>query len=599
MGKNSMNLNANEENFLGLIENNHFKVPDYQRDYSWGKHEIDELTKDLDRLLEEKITNHFMGFIIATDNGENNFELIDGQQRLSTLVMLLSIIRDKFTDINKLGAANNSQRILIRCSPTNEKDIRIVIEMNENDRKFYRDLVYDYPDIDNEKTWIDFKKQRTEMMNDKKVVDLKSEEKIRSIYKKLDKYLKDKLKKIEKQALAVDDDPIVLKEDFLRKLRGILYEKLGFVFTTASSMEDAYTLFETLNDRGANLTLADLLKNFTFKTAKKEGCYTNVKSRWDDMINKLDPEYITGLVRIYWISAIKKVSAQYLFKEVRKYLQDKNNGFKSIYDFVDALYYEARNYNMILHPEEYSCGNKSNDLIISRYLGILKLLNIKQVYPMLLSVMKSQNADLLDYIKLLVVFSFRFATIVGKNPRDLEDFWSKRAREIRNNKINFKKFKELLLKENPSEQLFKESFEKFETKNHNLAKYILESLNNSQLGNKTKSKSGYHDIIVNPIKKETTLEHILPITTDNTKWEQIFIDEEHAKFVNKLGNMALLFSSENTSAQNSLFDEKITYYEKSGCPLTNKLKKYKEWNKETIVDNQKQYAQIAQEIWEI
>jgi uncharacterized protein with ParB-like and HNH nuclease domain len=235
-------------------------VPRYQREYSWSKEQVRELWDDI--VTNIKVTGdlseheeYFIGAIVLVGNDKSiEFQIVDGQQRLTTITILLSVLCERFLEIKKSDLAESIFRNYIEGT---DDDGRPYFKLqNETPRPFFQ-------------TSIQYiKKENLEPKT--------TEEKaLRASYKELyNLTARDNFKKNFSIEGGVSDEKY---EFLLKSLRDHLVNYLKIILITVSDEEEAYTIFETLNARGMNLRSVDLIKNKLFKALNRTHPYDNAK----------------------------------------------------------------------------------------------------------------------------------------------------------------------------------------------------------------------------------------------------------------------------------------------------------------------------------
>lgn len=260
--------------------NYYFKVPKYQREYTWSNKSWDALFDD----LTENSKGYFIGFIICINTGDAInpvMEVIDGQQRLTTLTLLmLAIYRqmEEYSDGSNKDLVKLQQRLSNDYSPNG----CIIVPQSQN----FNDE--DYATIMFENHIIDTPSARKPFFH------------LRKIYRCFDWFthlLKDEYKDLTDKinSLDKDDEQIpALKEEILLRLKDIKskVETAMIVKIEVDSVSDAFVLFESLNNRGVPLTAIDLMKNLIMSQAEKagltvDGCYKN----WESLLAYLSDDY--------------------------------------------------------------------------------------------------------------------------------------------------------------------------------------------------------------------------------------------------------------------------------------------------------------------
>lgn len=108
----------------------------------------------------------------------------------------------------------------------------------------------------------------------------------------------------------------------------------------------------------------------------------------------------------------------------------------------------------------------------------------------------------------------------------------------------------------------------------------------------------YPELLVNSNTDAVNLEHILPKKPDKKKWSN-FTEEDHESYLNRIGNLTLMKSRENSKFKSDGFNIKKNKYKNSGFWITNMLNKYSQWTKENIEDRQSKLAELAKNTWSI
>jgi uncharacterized protein with ParB-like and HNH nuclease domain len=238
-------LNAETESFGGIIKgDNRFKVPIFQRDYSWSETHWDDLWLDILNGMQSG-SKHYMGSIVLINKGKRDFEIIDGQQRITTVtvcvlaaISILKELVDKGIDVD-----SNKERIeLLTNDYIGKRSLQSLnfsnkLELNENNDPFYSTFLIQF----------------------RAPAALKSEKTTNKALYKCYEYFRSKLK-----------SEIFLNEDVSRLISFVEYisDNLVFIQIVAASDLSAYLIFETLNDRGLDLSVTDLLKNYLFSVGR-------------------------------------------------------------------------------------------------------------------------------------------------------------------------------------------------------------------------------------------------------------------------------------------------------------------------------------------
>ncbi|HAX48081.1 MAG TPA: DUF262 domain-containing HNH endonuclease family protein [Ignavibacteria bacterium] len=558
-----------------LFSNNYFKIPRYQRPYSWTEDQILEFWIDL--------TNNDKSFFIGSfifnhelDKSEGHIEVIDGQQRMLTLTIFIAILRDLAKTLNDDKTADRFQR---QC----------IIFEDKKGNQLYR--------IKTGETTRDFfEKYIQSGNNDISKSEPKTKEEIRLrtnysvLYEKVYTNFKEKSTK-EKQIAYLQD---------LREKAG----ELIVIDIKIQSEEDAYEIFETTNARGVELSVADLLKNLIFNKIKEKGGKDIAKEMWLEIEKNVEETgtEIKKFIRYFWLSKYSFVTEKKLFKEIKKEIKDWDT-------FIVDLHSASVMYNLLLEGTVEDWAKYTKGVDIHRSIFAIRLMDVSQCFVLFLSIMRNFDkikTDPTRVFQLVEKFTFNYSSICKLPGNKVEKIYTKYATQIEKivneesekkipGKIqsNFYSLERDLKDEKPSLELFKENFKEVyyanSEKSRKLIKYIFEELA------KLKS-SGEHKIDFNTVN----IEHLLP-QTPSKEWK--LSKKEIKGYVNLIGNLTLVHKKYNSSIGNKTIKEKLPELEKSEISITSELVlKFKkdgcEWGEEQINQRQLEIADIAYtKIW--
>lgn len=257
----------------GLLGNGiTYKVPTFQRDYSWKMENWIDLWEDI-KVLISTGRDHYMGAVVLQKKGEKNFLVIDGQQRFTTLSILTLAIIKNIQDLidNGIESSENEERIKeLRRGFLGQRDPGSLLYssklfLNENNDAFYQSRLLQLQQPVNEKTLPD---------SDKLIWQAFS-----FFYET-----------IKKQFTNPSGEQLA---NFLSKTIG---DKMMFIKIEVEDEMSAYTLFETLNYRGVDLTVTDLLKNYLFSLLS-ESDIRIAKDTWKKIANSIRVRKISNLFK--------------------------------------------------------------------------------------------------------------------------------------------------------------------------------------------------------------------------------------------------------------------------------------------------------------
>lgn len=548
--------NTTQEQFVRLMSNGfHYEVPKYQRDYSWDKEQWSDLWYDLMQMIEEK-DSHYMGYLVLQTSDDINFKIIDGQQRITTIfILILAVINYlKKIQCSEDEKKLNEQRAntLLTTYIGNIDMITLTsvnkLVLNRNNNHFY-------------KTYLSSLQEAP-----KRGLNA-SERLMKNAFDTFSSYLKEQYKNAEELISFVEN----------------IVNNLFFTVITVTDELNAFKVFETLNARGVQLSSSDLLKNYLFSVANEQHQtkLDELEDLWAEVSDILKETQVSDFLRIYWNSNHKTIRKNQLYKTIRDEIKTSEQSFSLLRDMR-----KKADIYMALKSSEDELWRNNKD--IRENLELLRLFNVTQ--PMSLLISAYSNLSLKEFDSLLskiVIISFRYNIICGKNPNEQEVLYNKLALDIELNKtynINDLLNSGIYVKDAEFEQTFTYKEFVYNSRNNQIAKYILCKLEKFEYG-------------LTVDRDDTTLEHILPDNPDES-WE--WDDSAIQQYKYRLGNMALLEKGKNSDLGNASYLEKKDVYSKSSIPSTKKIgDTVNEWSESIITTRQQKMSKIAKGIWQI
>lgn len=540
-----------------------YQVPLYQRDYSWKDEQWDDLWDDILAVRNQENRVHYMGAIVLQNLNNKQYSIIDGQQRLATLSIISLAVIKRIQDLIDAGIEveeNKERKKLYMEQFVGSKDgvaLRYSnkLKLNENNDSFYRSNLV----------------QLREPINFHRLP---------SSNKLLQKAFEYFYKKV-KEVFGANPKG----EELADFLQNQLAEKLLFIQIVVENDLDAYTVFETLNARGIELSISDLLKNYLLSlTAQSEEDIHQAKEQWKSIIQITDLERFPTFLRYFWHSRYETIRKEQLFKALRKSVTTKESAF----ELLDNLEKYAAIYSALKNPnDELWQGNKQ----IRKRINELKLFGVTQPFPLLLeSYFKLPISQFEDVLRFCAVIAFRYNVIGNLDPKRQELGFHNASKKLFNGSITnssqvAQELKSIYIDDERFENLF--STKQVNTKSKKkLARYILYSLENQIAG----TERNFED-------ETATIEHILP-ENPPTEWNDSFTDEEQENYIYRLGNLTLLESAKNNDCGTKPFSEKQIIYQQSQYQMTKQID-YPEWTANQIRSRQEILAKVAKTVWKI
>ena len=558
-------LQTNTTNLNQLFSNGiNYKVPLYQRDYAWREENWADLWHDIVEITKNE-QPHYMGAIVLQRENDKSYQIIDGQQRLATLSLIALAIIKHLRELVEQGVEpdNNRERIDILMNKyIGGKSAGSLLYtsklfLNENNNTLYQTYLVQARRPLNESR-----------LNDSEKLIWKA---FRFFYDQIRVHLQEQ-HRFHGQGLS----------DFLESY---VADRLFFIVITVDDEVNAYTVFETLNARGTQLTVTDLLKNYLFSVAGGvKSDLAHIKNQWNQIIAIIDLERFPTFLRHFWNARQPLVRQDRLFKTIRNHYCTADD----VFNLLDHLEKSANLYAAFTNPhDEFWQGNR----ILQNYMRELKLFRMTQCFPLLMAAYECfAPAEFERVVRICVVISFRYSIVGERNPNVMEEQYNRTAQLVFKGQLTtpqqlLSELKEIYL----TDDLFRSNFasRQFNSRRHKqLLRYILFAIENQEANNK-------QDYEADP----ATLEHILP-ENPGRDWATLFPDELHENFVYRLGNYTLLEANKNRECQNKGYTNKLAIYQESRYKITHSIQA-DEWTPAQINNRQNRFANLATAIWRI
>lgn len=602
-----MNIVPNKLSLAQLFANTNeqFVVPSYQRRYSWKVQHTGALFDDIDLLKDDD--GHLFGMIIlhagAYNSGFMTPELVDGQQRLTTLTILLKSLEKAFRKIEREETANEIKKMLTSKGPDKIAKNKLLLGDLDNPDYLIITSDDDFNEIENKN--------------------------LREAIENFDEWLSD----YEETDLDL----------FYHKLINVAV----IIRLDVTLAQDAYKLFETINNRGLKLSATDIIKNFLLGHASKINdvkTLTQVKDTWSLIIKELDGINTDNFFRQYFCSILKrKITFNGLVEEF------KSHYYKTI-EKADLLgefdvYTEIDDDN----PEDY----EDDEEIIEDFEGdeiekiedadskisiidFLKLIRssaevYKKIYwgnfgetwknihvknlwrvqcvPSFIFLMHFFQKDYskkcqISVLKMIETFMLRRHICerrTGENDLIFSHLMHSLEEKTENDMLCV--FRKNIHAYYPDDLEFEEKlpFYQFKGKVEDRARYILEQLEYEKRGNTKETLISTSD--------DVHLEHIIPQTINTKKaiseygdWIAYLGEKaklKHKKYVRRIGNLTLLAAPLNIQASNNPFKRKKKSYQQSDLLITKDLAKKTDFKFTHIDKRGEEIAKTALNIWNI
>lgn len=380
---------------LQLFDDKKFEIPDYQRGYSWDRDQIKDLLSDIELHNSKYDTKHFTGTIVVEQKkGSDIYQIVDGQQRLVTCVMILKAI----VELNP-EKLKGLESILYKT----DTGYSSTLKLSDQDRKYFEQQILNGIDIPGESA------SNTRLLEGYKLIGRE-------------------LKKLE-------------IDEVYRKLT----TEIGFIFFETSSNKETTTLFEVINNRGKVLSELEKMKNYFLHLCNLydfQEVETELNSQWKQILFYLDK---AGISSVYDENQFVRNSFGVVFWRVKKDTEDLYKSFKvevmkhingnieetasieeqksriealanDLSNYIDFLVTSSQAYAFLFNRRGYF-RDHGNELYSKELDGIFKKLrnhgSYNTVIPLILSLMylyinyPSSRDKIIETLKIVEIFNFR------------------------------------------------------------------------------------------------------------------------------------------------------------------------------------------------
>ncbi len=561
-------LNTDTEDLKELLSNGKsYSVPPYQRDYSWKQEHWEDLWEDLLN-AEANREDHYMGSVVVESGERKLFRIIDGQQRMATLSILILACVDYLYALAAEGvdsAANNERASLLESSYLGAKDpttLRITpkLKLNANDDDFFQ---------------LNVAQRKRPQGGLRGLRD--SEKLLWDCFVFFSRKVQEKFSRRKKG------------EEVAAFVSEIVTERLVFISVRVQDQLSAYTVFETLNARGLELTETDLLKNYLLSLADRlsKSQMEPVLRQWARITSRAGIAAFPEFLRHHLNSQREYVRQKQLFKTIKRDVVTLDQVFALLDRLeADAAWYEALND----HSSEFWLDYQG----AREHVRVLNLFNVSQFTPLILSAKDvfTTPEDLVEILRYCAVVSVRFNGVGRRSTHILEEVYNRAALEIRRGGVKtLAALRQSLRPIYVPDEEFEADFSALRLRNRSTSgkrlRYLLAKIERQLSGADISDEA-----------MAATVEHILPENPDD-KWEH-FTTEAFERSVERVGNYSLLERGlNNQAAGNKPFVQKQEVYALSEYQTSKELVDYPEWTEETIGKRQGAMARVAKTVWSL
>ena len=553
-----------------------FRIPEYQRPYVWGEDQVIEL---LDDVMQARTSNpdsqYFLGSMVLSKNLKkegttryDEYDLLDGQQRLTTLFLITAVVRDLTPKTNPSRLKTCHETIYQMANPDDNipERLRIVYDIKDQ----VKDFINDYVKEDGGTA----KEDELKLKKSNKDEDIS----IRNMAKAI----------LNIREYFSDPSKIDVFFPYLRS-------NVLMIYVSADELEDAFRLFTVMNSRGVKLRNSDILKANNLGKIKDDTKRLDCAKKWEETESYFGEDFDAFLSHLRTI-LVKQKAAVSLLKEFEDNIYnptsyDRTNKIKTklpallnkgedTFEFVDKY---KKHYEQLFENENYDL---TGSFELYNYLHLMRKGFEADfwVAPLLRYYDRFKTDQLINFVKAL---DNKFANdwLVGFTP-------TKRIENV--NAIiqvidDAKTANDVFL----SSSLTHDNKDLLDTLAGNIygsraARYILLKLDLLYHGHTTKLE----------MPGTISIEHILPQNPhDNSQWKTDFTDLEREEWTDKLGNLVLISRRKNSAQGNKEFADKKEKYFKNNVELfSNSIRIYNQYSTWTLTDLEKNHNEVLDKI---
>jgi len=553
-----------------LLRDYVFQVPPYQRDYRWPVDKVTQLFDDIDAAIQRGDDRYFLGLMVfmRVPDSSNGLIVLDGQQRLATVFVFLAMCRNWMRQYSEL------QRDAVKI-----------------DNDFMGERLFGEQDIVRPRLVLNSANNATfdaYVVNARPVADLEAELARTKKQSRSRRLLEAAVYCHSRIAGLSEQTDYLTCHKHLARVVNFLNLNAPVVNMTAPDEGTAFTIFETLNDRGLDLSPLDLVKNHLFRClGTDDPKQRDLEQRWGQMMATLEDSSPDQFLKAFWTSRFGRVQANNLFREFTE-------RYKSSSASVDV------SIDMLSASERYAAMANSDDPVWSQYpetvrelVRSLHTLGAQQTHPVVMAALERFDAKELErLLRLLEVLIVRYQFIGGGRTGALEIECAKVAHGIYERRIPdaataFKEFRSVYT----TDEKFKAALRDMRKASAAKTIYLLKGLEREA---QRVAASG--PVAGIQLDADIAVEHIYP-QSPGAEWSHISEDDDD-DLSSLLGNLCLLRKNANRSLGRAVFAKKRQTYAESGILLTRQVAEgYEKWDKKAIQRRQNYLADLGVQAW--
>ncbi|WP_374592632.1 DUF262 domain-containing protein [Sphingosinicella sp.] len=564
-----MKIESQDRRVDELLKGSTFVIPRFQRPYSWEPDQVNQFWNDI---LDNMSESYFIGSMVVYKIGRSSVAVVDGQQRITTITILLCAIREGFKALKRDDLASGLQAYIEQRNRENKTEY---VLQTETSFPYLQEEV-----LKNGPAEAPYEIGREEESIDKAFTIFKS-------------HITDHLAEFLSNKEQSKEDNEKDASDWLSKLRDTVFD-LNIILVTLDNEDDAYLIFETLNTRGKDLALSDLLRNHFAKFIKPESGVDQSTLKWAKVLDTIDsapmPLDPDTFIVHSWQSRYDFVTKAKAFPRIKLKVTKKNA--KS---HLDRFVTDSQNWRSIFDTDY---GWSKTERSVARSLAALRIFKVVQPTPGILSLIRAYKDNIIklkilrDAIEKIEKFHFSFNAITSsRSSGGISGMYSSFGRQVfscnDSNAIGLcvVDLIEKLHDREVSPSEFDVGFEqviftKVHSSQKSLVQYIL------------KKVSLYESQPFVGESDDLTIEHLLSQSSGKSGLKDSIIGQ--------LGNLILVDSKTNEMLANNDFKDKKDILISRGYKLPEVLLQADSLTEEVVLANTARISELARNhIWKV
>ncbi|QHC70495.1 DUF262 domain-containing protein [Rathayibacter sp. VKM Ac-2801] len=530
-----------------ILRDQSLEVPAYQRNYAWGLEQVDEYWFDLLAALSADQPFYFLGTVVVGKSQSGLTSVIDGQQRLATTSMLIAAIREQFTTHEDTGRAETIQRQYLAAPSLFENRILPKLRLNAVDQHYFEQKVLGLSPVQPQSARLE----------------------IERAYDRLNYHLERDIQSVGPRW-----------EDRLLRWIRLLEDKAQLIVVAVADDADAFVIFETLNDRGLELSVADLIKNYLLGLSRSN--IDIAQDEWVRLVQTIEQvatsKEVTNFIRQWWNSSNGATRERDLYRSLRKKVFSETSALNTL----EGLATSAPLYSALLDADHYLWGD--HDPRTRKTVALLLEFGLEQYRPLALAALEHLPTQTVDTL-LRAVLNWSTRGIIGGGigGGTAERVYAEAAVRVRNGRAE--SVRHILHEVFPivaSDREFETAFTSRRILRTNYLRYFLRSLASED----AVEIEAFNDCV--PIG-------LFPRSDPSGFWLGVVEEDLRVQLSSRIGNFALIRAQESANVPVAPEDRLKFLAEHDKMP-----EEYRLWNsisERTINERQRLMAARAVSVW--